>query len=876
VTGAIPRLAAALAGRYQIEHQLGAGGMATVYLARDVKHDREVALKVLRPELAAVLGAERFLNEVRITARLDHPHIVTLIDSGESDGFLWYVLPYIRGESLRGKLERERQLGLEEALAITRQIAAALDFAHQRDVVHRDIKPENILLHEGEAMLADFGIALAVKEAGGNRLTETGLSLGTPQYMSPEQATGDRQLDARSDVYSLGAVLYEMLAGEPPVTGPTAQAMIAKLLTERPTRLRVVRDGVPEGVDLAVAKALAKTPADRFSSAGDFVAALQHATSAAARRSSATWRRRTVLLAVAATLGVAVLALGTYRLLRGRPSSFVLGRSEQLTAEQGLEIQPAISPDGKLVAYAAGTSARMRIFIRPVGGGRTIPVSDDSSAVETQPRWSPDGGSLLFLTRGGVSVAPALGGASRPVVPPSPAASVTTAAWSPDGRDIAFVRADSLLATSAAGGATRLVATGNDLHSCAWSPGGRWIACARLNAESVRPGAGFGNIAPSELLLFPAPGGEAVRLVEPRAFNQSPVWSPDGSRLLFISNRDGPRDVYALTVTSGGRPAGEPARLTTGLGPISFSLSADGTRLAYAVYFARANIWSLPIPAGAPVGIAAARPVTSGSQVIESMRVSPDGRWLLYDSDLRGNADIYRIPTNGGQAEQLTSDSADEFAPDLSPDGRAIAYHSWRTGTRDIEVKPLDGGPVERVTATPAQESYPVWSPDGRALAFFDQVRPATVYVARLGIDGRWSAPVRVAAPAINADWSPDGRSLAYIRADMDVARGSITVVPAEGGEARPVFEPGPLAPPAIHVQWSRDGRTLYYKAHDDLGRASFWSVSAAGGRPRLLVRFSDPDRQSSRRDFAIDDRRFYFAIEDRQSDVFVAELISK
>src|SRR6266540_2141544 len=271
------RLSAALADRYRIERELGAGGMATVYLARDVKHDREVALKVLRPELAAVLGAERFLNEVRITARLDHPHILTLIDSGESDGFLWYALPFIRGESLRATLERERQLGIDEALAITRQIANALDFAHQHGVVHRDIKPENILLHEGEAMLADFGIALAVKEAGGNRITETGLSLGTPQYMSPEQATGDRQVDARSDVYSLGAVLYEMLAGEPPVTGPTAQAIIAKLLTERPTRLRVVRDSVPEGVDLAVAKALAKTPADRFASAGDFVAAF-HAT----------------------------------------------------------------------------------------------------------------------------------------------------------------------------------------------------------------------------------------------------------------------------------------------------------------------------------------------------------------------------------------------------------------------------------------------------------------------------------------------------------------------------------------------------------------------------------------------------------------------
>ncbi|HEY5219896.1 MAG TPA: serine/threonine-protein kinase, partial [Gemmatimonadaceae bacterium] len=207
----------ALSDRYVIEREIGSGGMAVVYLAHDKKLEREVALKVLRPELGAVLGAERFLTEIKISARLDHPHILTLIDSGDAGGLLYYVLPYVRGETLREKLNREHQLGIAEAIAITKQVASALDYAHRQGLVHRDIKPENILLQEGEAMLTDFGIALAVKEAGGNRLTQTGLSLGTPQYMSPEQATGDRGIDARSDVYSLAAVLYEMLAGEPPV-----------------------------------------------------------------------------------------------------------------------------------------------------------------------------------------------------------------------------------------------------------------------------------------------------------------------------------------------------------------------------------------------------------------------------------------------------------------------------------------------------------------------------------------------------------------------------------------------------------------------------------------------------------------------------------
>ncbi len=268
------RLRAALAGRYAIERELGRGGMATVYLADDVKHRRVVAVKVLRPELAASLGPERFLREVEIAARLNHPHILALYDSGEADGFLFYVMPHIKGESLRVKLERERQLPVEEALAITRHVASALSHAHAHHVIHRDIKPENILLHEGEAMVADFGIALAVNAAADRRVTHTGFAVGTPEYMSPEQGTGDRTLDARSDVYSLACVLYEMLAGEPPYTGPTAQALIAKVMVDPVPAVRRLRPTVPPGVDQALRKALAKAPADRFASMAAFTDAL--------------------------------------------------------------------------------------------------------------------------------------------------------------------------------------------------------------------------------------------------------------------------------------------------------------------------------------------------------------------------------------------------------------------------------------------------------------------------------------------------------------------------------------------------------------------------------------------------------------------------
>jgi serine/threonine-protein kinase len=290
----LDRLKGALSDRYAIQRELGRGGMATVYLAEDLKHHRQVALKVLLPELASVLGADRFLNEIRVTANLHHPNIVQLYDSGEVDGDLYYVMPFIEGESLRDKIDRERQLSVEEAVSITRAVIAALDYAHRRDVIHRDIKPDNIMLHEGTPMVADFGIALAVDQVGGDRITATGLSLGTPSYMSPEQAAGDREPKPTTDIYALGAVLYEMLTGDPPFTGSNLQTVIAKVISEKPAKLRTIRDTVPAHVEAAVDKALAKVPADRFASTqafGDALVAEPTVVSAFAVTKPALWSR---------------------------------------------------------------------------------------------------------------------------------------------------------------------------------------------------------------------------------------------------------------------------------------------------------------------------------------------------------------------------------------------------------------------------------------------------------------------------------------------------------------------------------------------------------------------------------------------------------
>src|SRR5687767_12657913 len=288
---AVDGLRSALSDRYTIERELGRGGMATVYLATDAKVSRQVAVKVLHPELAAALGGERFHREIRIATHLTHPNILPVYDSGEADGTLYYVMPFVEGESLRDRLNRERQLGIDEAIRITCQIAAALDYAHATNIVHRDIKPENILIEAGQAVLADFGIARAVTSAADTEaLTRTGMSLGTPAYMSPEQAMGERNLDGRSDQYALACVTYEMLAGQPPFTAPTMQALIARHIAEQVPLITTVRASVPDEVQDVVLRALEKVPADRFSTMKDFADAL---ADAASMTMTATSRRAT-------------------------------------------------------------------------------------------------------------------------------------------------------------------------------------------------------------------------------------------------------------------------------------------------------------------------------------------------------------------------------------------------------------------------------------------------------------------------------------------------------------------------------------------------------------------------------------------------------
>jgi eukaryotic-like serine/threonine-protein kinase len=426
----VSTLAAALADRYRIERELGQGGMATVYLAHDLRHERKVAIKVLRPDLAAVIGAERFVREIRTIAALQHPHILGLIDSGEVQGTAYYVMPFIEGESLRERLTREKQLPVTDAVRIATEVASALDYAHRHGVIHRDIKPENILLHDGQALVADFGIALALTSAGGTRMTETGMSLGTPHYMSPEQAMGEREITARSDVYALGAVTYEMLSGEPPFTGPTAQAIVAKVMTEEPRPLVLRRKSVPPHVEAAVLTALAKLPADRFATAREFAEALARpeylptaGVPAAAPKRRVGWP----LVALAGGLGL-VIGAGVVRLIATPPAA----PAERYVAERlggpRAAMYPRLSPDGRMVAFAAleGNQSQVAVLNTESGDWKIL-THDTTLGVAQGLAWTPDGSRIYYerfseVPRGIYSISP-LGGDNRLVLPDAGSAS---------------------------------------------------------------------------------------------------------------------------------------------------------------------------------------------------------------------------------------------------------------------------------------------------------------------------------------------------------------------------------------------------------------------------------------------------------------------
>jgi Tol biopolymer transport system component len=772
-------------------------------------------------------------------------------------------------------------LPVAAAVKILAEVVDALAEAHRHGVIHRDIKPENVLLTGRHALVADFGVAKAVNEATGrHQLTTAGVALGTPAYMAPEQASAEPHLDQRVDVYAVGAMAYELLTGQPPFTGTSSAQVLAKHVTEAPLPIGRQRESIPPALEAVIMKCLAKRPADRWQSAEELLAQLEPIMTTpsggvtptgtrlvAGVKAQAPGSRR--MLVIGGVAGVVLVVLAASLLRRGPEARIEFGPVRPLTNEPGLELQPALSPDGKVLGYVAGLVEQLRVYVRSVSGGTPIPLARDLAGEQLSPRWSPDGARVLFMGQGGIYAAPSLGGTPRLLV--NRAAYAT---WSPDGKEIAYVQDAMLFARGVEGGTPRKLANGlvGDLHSLAWSPDGRFIAFVSVNASYWIGGANLGNLAPSILMLVPAAGGEPIKLSNRKFLHMSPAWMPDSRHLLFMSTQDGSRDVYSLALDGSGHPRGGPVRLTTGLDIGTFSVSGDGTLLSYSSFPNTSNIWAVPISPDRVFTEADARAITTGSQHIEGMAVSRDGQWLAFDSDRQGNPDIYRMPIAGGEPQQVTTDPSYDFIPSWSPDGKEIVFQSWRNETRDVFVIPATGGEDQMIAGGPAMDYYPDWSADGQTVAFYsDRTGRDELFLVSRDAQGKWGEARQLTHEGGRQPrWSPDGRGIVYL------GPGCICVIAPDGGTPRRLLtqenaDPNMRQP--VFAVWSPDSRTVYFKAPYADGRSSFWAIPAEGGKPRLLAKFDNPAFASARQEFATDGKRLYFTADDRQSDIKVMEV---
>jgi serine/threonine protein kinase/Tol biopolymer transport system component len=813
VTTPLNRLTDALADRYQIERELGQGGMATVYLAKDIKHHRPVAIKVLHPELSAMLGSERFLKEIELTANLQHPHVLPLFDSGDAGGLLYYVMPLVDGETLRGRLEREQQLPVAEAVRIAIDVADALQYAHKHGVVHRDIKPENILLHDGRPQVADFGIALAVQQAAGTRMTQTGMSLGTPQYMAPEQAMGDPHVDHRTDIYALGVVAYEMLAGEPPFIGPSSQAIVARVMTEKPRSLRSLRDTVPHHVAEAVHTALQKLPADRFESAAELARALQdpgfHATASIPAVERTDYRTRK-LIPVVLVLGIIAIGLGAlaaWGWLRPPPESVPRVAWQfpvSIPDSAPLTSAFSLSDDGATLVYGGGRPGSQRIWLRRADATTPTPIEGTEDGVS--PALSPDGRRVSFLRSGRLYLVPVEGGKATMV-----ADSIilnTQAVWLDDNH-LVFANQGGLERVDVRGGEREPVThldsvAGDGLHTRPSILPGGGVVFSLWPANDASPtasriavtntGGGHSILMPGVIARYAHPGhllvlhADGVLLAVPfdvtarrvtgsartvatglvvAAYGIPGVAVSPSGRIAFVTGN--PLSVSDLMrVQRNGQATPVDTDWAQAFG--SVAISPDGRRVAVSLR----TLTSEEIQVRDLVTGGIIRITLPGIQ-LRGPSFSPDGASIVFSGLATTLMGVYRVAPGSSSPPELLLQLADlPSGPALSPDGRTLYYHTSRGSASDLFAQPLDslGTPPHPMLATPAKERSPVPSPDGRWLAYnSDESGRDEVFIrsADPRRTERWQVSRSGGRPS-PPRWSRDGRELFYVSRDSLVA----------------------------------------------------------------------------------------------------------
>jgi len=818
-------LCAALADRYTIERELGRGGMATVYQAEDLKHQRKVALKVLRPELSAVLGGERFLAEIRVTAGLQHPHLLPLFDSGTAGGLLYYVMPHVDGQSLRRKLEREKQLSVGEAIRIATQVASALDHAHRHGIIHRDVKPENILLQEGQALVADFGIALALQSAGVDRLTETGLSLGTPQYMSPEQAAGEQGLDARTDVYSLACVVYEMLAGQPPTTGPTVRAIIAKVLTEVPQPITDLRHRVPGHIVAALDHALAKLPADRFATVREF------AESLAGRLEVRPWvgarahlgaaavvlPRWTAWAAVAVLAGLAAAAVVGW--VRGRSGAapnatrLTVPVPSGYTMLWGQEPDLAISLDASKLVYRTGG----RLYVRALDRFDAQPIPGTEGA--RTPFFSPDGVWLGFVRGPALVKVPISGG---PPVKIADAFVAGGATWGRDGRVIyaGGLGNSGLWSVPAGGGTPQQITIVSDSAS---ETNHMWPDLLPDGAVLYTALGPSGHAQDARLVVQDLARGKRTVVVQGATYGRyvAPGYLlyADATGTLLLQ----PFDLRGRRTTGPARAVLAGVRAGAWGGAAAYALSQTGT-LAYITGTELETSVLMELDLRGRERRRFGTPRSSGH-----LALSPDGRVLAMSIQTANNTDIWLMDVASARFDRFTFEIPEDESPVWSPDGRRIAYSSaWIGEQRHVFVKTVGSAEPARLVYTGKRHLHLTsWSPDNRWLAFYEfNPRSTDVWLLDLRDPTRLVPVATTPAAEEQAAFSPDGRWLAYSSDESGRWEVYAVSLPDLGAKQQVSREGGVLP------RWSATGEELFFfdRYFGERGRMMVARRAGAGG----------------------------------------------
>jgi Tol biopolymer transport system component len=860
-------LGSLLSDRYRILEVIGRGGTAIVYKAEDEKHRRLVAIKVFRGDLKLFGGPDRFAREIAILATLQHPHILPLLDSGTAGDQLYYVMPFVQGESLRDRLTIAGRLPLQEGLRLLVEVCDALRYAHEFGIIHRDVKPENILLSGRHAQVADFGVARAaamVAADGGQ--TTAGIAVGTPTYMAPEQAAADPSIDHRADIYALGIVAYEMFAGQPPFHGEGPANILAAHVTVAPKPLEEIRPDLPPGLCRTLMRGLAKRPEDRWQTTGRLAQELEPymlpsgavtPVNTAAIPLPTRWLRPRM---VAAALAVVALGAALGYAIWPRVPTLTLGTPKRLGVAVERELDPTLGPDRRLIAYSAGRNGTLQIMVSQLEGGDPIAIAKDVAGNQRNPTWSNDGSKVVFQSGGSIYQAPALGGRAEVLVEGNPTEPAENFAWAPDGRSFGFTQGGEIRVRSTSGeGNSRSLVRDGMAHSLSFSPDGKRLAYVSGNRDFAWGETLLGNLAPSVIRVVPVAGGTPVNVTDGKSLAMSPAWWSDRA-ILFVGSQGSLRDLFLQPVSSSGKPNAPQTRLTTGFNAHSIRVSSDRTRLSVATLEQVSNVWAVPLPAKGSVSIQTAEPVTVGNQIVEDMDVLTGSGWLLFDSNQNGNQDIYIQSLRSGRTTQITRDPSDEFGPTWSPNGKEAAFYSVRDGVRHIFVMRATGRGIQQVTNDSLQDHQPHWSPDGQRLVFYrrDGLGRDRIFLTDRKPDSSWTTPrLLTEEVGTGATWSPDGRWIAF--SDPE---GRIRLISVEGGTSRVIATPEQAGGAFLkRPQWLPEEPILLARAERPGGMGGIWRIPIDGGQPTELIRFDDPNRPAYRDDFGTDGERVYFTI---------------